>query len=135
MSSDSNNGNAVQAGATLTIRVIKSFEYRTEKNVILHHIPLATTTGAQLKEMVRAHIAAASGFAPYRNLVLDTLKLYVKAHEFKSQHLIINLDDGPDLMVRDDVSLAEQGLAHETEVSFYNQAAFDAYKQHPETKW
>ena len=37
---------------TLTIRLIKSFEYRTFKNVVLHELSPQTTI-AQLKEMVR----------------------------------------------------------------------------------
>lgn len=39
--------------ATLTIRVIKSFEYRTERSLVLHHINLEQTTVAQLKDKVR----------------------------------------------------------------------------------
>ena len=39
--------------ATLTIRVIKSFEYRTEKSLVLHNINLETTTVAELKEIAR----------------------------------------------------------------------------------
>ena len=39
--------------ATLTIRVIKSFEYRTEKSLVLHHLNLEQLTVGQLKDMVR----------------------------------------------------------------------------------
>ena len=39
--------------ATLTIRVIKSFEYRTEKSLVLHHINLEEVTVGQLKDKVR----------------------------------------------------------------------------------
>ena len=39
--------------ATLTIRVVKSFEYRTEKHLILKNINCETTTVGQLKELVR----------------------------------------------------------------------------------
>ena len=39
--------------ATLTIRVIKSFEYRTEKSLVLHHVNLEETTVGQLKDKVR----------------------------------------------------------------------------------
>ena len=42
--------------ATLTIRVIKSFEYRTEKSLVLHHLNLETTTVGELKETVRQGI-------------------------------------------------------------------------------
>lgn len=39
--------------ATLTIRVVKSFEFRTEKSLVLHDINCETTTVGQLKELVR----------------------------------------------------------------------------------
>ena len=39
--------------ATLTIRVIKSFEFRTEKHLILRDVNCETTTVGQLKDMVR----------------------------------------------------------------------------------
>lgn len=37
----------------LTIRVIKSFEYRTTKNVLLPHVNARETTVGQLKDLVR----------------------------------------------------------------------------------
>lgn len=40
--------------AVLTIRIIKSFEYRTTKNLILAHTDLENMTVGQLKELVRA---------------------------------------------------------------------------------
>lgn len=42
--------------ATITVRVIKSFEYRTERNLILHKLNLETTTVGGLKEIVRQGI-------------------------------------------------------------------------------
>lgn len=42
-----------RTNATLTIRIVKSFEYRTEKHLILHNINCETTTVGQLKELAR----------------------------------------------------------------------------------
>lgn len=39
--------------ATITIRIIKSFEFRTEKNLVLHHINFETTTVDDLKKLAR----------------------------------------------------------------------------------
>lgn len=36
--------------ATITVRVIKSFEYRTAKSLVLHHVDLAQTSVAELKQ-------------------------------------------------------------------------------------
>lgn len=38
--------------STITIRIIKNFEYRTIKNLVLQHINLETTTFKELKELI-----------------------------------------------------------------------------------
>lgn len=39
--------------ATITLRVIKSFEYRTERSLVLHMLNLEITTVGELKDMAR----------------------------------------------------------------------------------
>ena len=39
--------------ATLTIRIIKSFTFRTERSLVLHNVNLVTTTVVQLKEIAK----------------------------------------------------------------------------------
>ncbi|KAI8353928.1 hypothetical protein B0O80DRAFT_426751 [Mortierella sp. GBAus27b] len=91
----SNTLNPVTA-ATLTIRVIKSFDYRTYKNVILHSVDLTTTTVAKLRE----------------DIMQNTLKLYTKAHGAKTMNLIINMDHDEDWILADDnKTLADYGIA------------------------
>ena len=42
--------------ATLTLRIIKSFEYRTEKSLVLHGVNLESTTAGELKDIARQGI-------------------------------------------------------------------------------
>ena len=42
-----------KTSATLTLRVIKSFEYRTEKSLVLHEVNLEETTVGRLKEIAK----------------------------------------------------------------------------------
>jgi len=42
-----------KTSATLTLRIIKSFEYRTEKSLVLHDVDLETTTVGRLKEVAK----------------------------------------------------------------------------------
>jgi Uncharacterized conserved protein (DUF2340) len=74
--------------ATLTLRIIKSFEYRTEKSLVLHGVNLETTTvgelmdiarqgilfprSAELHELLNVAVQAQSGWKPYRNVVLGS---------------------------------------------------------------
>ena len=84
----------VATDSLLVIRVIKSFPYRVVKNLVLSHVDLTITTVKDLKQQITNGISTArssfigeiqkrSEFKSFRNLVYDTLKIYVKAHEFK----------------------------------------------------
>jgi Uncharacterized conserved protein (DUF2340) len=42
-----------QTNATITVRIIKSFGFRTERSLVLHNVNLITTTVAELKEMAK----------------------------------------------------------------------------------
>lgn len=42
-----------KTAATLTVRIIKSFKFRTEKSLVLHDVNLLTTTVADLKERAK----------------------------------------------------------------------------------
>ncbi|KAF9119679.1 hypothetical protein BGW39_000123 [Mortierella sp. 14UC] len=127
---------APSTAATLTIRVIKSFEYRTSKNLILHNIDLTATTVGQLRAMIIEMVKTTPGWKPYQNVVLDTLKLYTKAHGAKSMNLIINMDhDAEGIMSDDDEILANHGIENETEISIFNRELYEAFKKHPDIKW
>ncbi|KAI0792929.1 hypothetical protein C8Q75DRAFT_751942 [Abortiporus biennis] len=121
--------------ATLTLRIIKSFEFRTEKSLVLHNVNLEETTVGQLKELARQAVHTQPGWKPYRNVQLDTMKLYTKAHGAKTSNLIINLDHDEWLLSDDSRILADLGFENETEVSFFNRELYEQFKVHPETKW
>ncbi|KAK7472581.1 hypothetical protein VKT23_000694 [Stygiomarasmius scandens] len=124
-----------KTSAIITIRIIKSFQYRTERSLVLHDLNLETTTVGQLKDIARQAIQTQPGWKPYRNVTLDTLKLYSKAHGAKTTNLIINLDHDDWILDDDSKTLADVGFENETEVSFFNRELYEAFKQNPETSW
>ncbi|KAH9951409.1 hypothetical protein B0H21DRAFT_718907 [Amylocystis lapponica] len=124
-----------KTSATLTLRIIKSFEYRTERSLVLHNINLETTTVGELKNIARQAVQMQPGWKPYRNLVLDTVKLYTKAHGAKTTNLIINLDHDEWILDDDAKTLAECGFENETEASFFNREAYRNFQANPEIKW
>jgi len=121
--------------ATITVRVIKSFEYRTERSLVLRKLNLEATTVGGLKEIVRQAVQTGPAWRPYRNAVLDTLKLYTKAHGAKTTNLIINLDHDDWILEDDDKTLTDIGLENESEVSFFSRKAYDSFKLSPEVRW
>ncbi|KAJ1984999.1 hypothetical protein H4R33_004192 [Dimargaris cristalligena] len=103
----------------VTVRLIKSFEYRTFKNVVLKNIDFAQTTVGDLKKQIQH----------------DTLKIYTKAHGSKTNNLIVNLDRD-DWVLKNDADMLDYcGIANETELSYFNRAAFEEFKKNPEVKW
>lgn len=124
-----------KTSATLTLRIIKSFEYRTEKSLVLHDINLEATTVGRLKEIAKESIQTQPGWKPYRTVDLDTMKLYTKAHGAKTTNLIINLDHDDWVLDDDSKLLVDIGFENETEVSFFNRELFEAFKANPETRW
>ncbi|KAJ3094884.1 hypothetical protein HDU97_007513 [Phlyctochytrium planicorne] len=122
------------SGILVTIRLIKSFEYRTTKNMIIKDLDPTVITFGRLKEIIQERIANESAFKVYRNVPMDTFKLYFHSHGTKSQNLIINLEH-EDKFLQDGTTLAEEGIDNETEISFFNLEAYLAFKNHPETKW
>ncbi|KAK6505351.1 hypothetical protein TWF481_007256 [Arthrobotrys musiformis] len=121
--------------ATITVRVIKSFPYRTCKNLVIRGLDLTGVTVGEFKARAGSDVKTLSGWKPYQNVEFDAMKLYTKAHGTKTQNLIINLDR-PDWMFDDDSkTLAEVGCEHETEVSFFNRAAYEEYLADPVNKW
>nr|CAG8509136.1 5725_t:CDS:2 [Entrophospora candida] len=121
--------------STLTIRVIKNFEYRTVKSIVLSNINLETTTVSQLKKILIEKINTTSKFAPFRNVIYDTLKIYTKAHGFKNQNLVINTDHDEWLLNNENETLISYDIENETELSFFNYEAYNNYKSHPDQKW
>ncbi|KAI8922631.1 hypothetical protein BC831DRAFT_429879 [Entophlyctis helioformis] len=131
---DADTGSCPPSGMTLTIRLIKSFEYRTTKNLVLHNIQSDMLVG-DLKALVVSKIKTTPGFKPYLTTVFDALKLYVKAHGSKAMNLIINLDHDEDYFMDDSKPLQDYGVENETEMSLFNLSAYEAYKKNPEVKW
>ncbi|KAJ1976164.1 hypothetical protein H4R34_004083 [Dimargaris verticillata] len=124
---------------TLTVRLIKSFEYRTFKNIVLRDVDFAHTTAGELKARIQTEIHTASGMKPFRTVPYDTLKIYTKAHGAKmanqTNNLIINLDNNEWILSNDHDMLDYHGIGHETEISYYNREAFEQFKHNPEVKW
>ncbi|KAG6865875.1 hypothetical protein C0991_010956 [Blastosporella zonata] len=146
------NNTRPKSSATLTVRIIKSFQYRTERSLVLHNLDLEHTTVAHLKDTAQNAVQTQSGWKPYRTVTLDTIKLYTKAHGAKArrilhiQHskpltplqttnLIINLDHDDWILDDDSKTLADCGFENETEVSFFNRELYEQFKLNPTTSW
>ncbi|KAG5438693.1 hypothetical protein PCANB_002413 [Pneumocystis canis] len=120
--------------ATITIRLIKSFVYRTIKYLILHEVNLEQTTVYELQQRIQKEIKTRSEFNTYATYPFDTLKIYAYAHKTKTSNRVINLDH--DEWILDPImTLATCGIQHETELSFFRMSDYEQFKACPEEKW
>ncbi|KAI8052799.1 hypothetical protein BDF22DRAFT_487832 [Syncephalis plumigaleata] len=119
--------------AIVTVRLIKSFEYRTFKNLLIRDVN-PNQTVSEFKEQIRALMKVTSGMKPFLNIHYDTLKLYTQPHGSKTNNLIINLNNDEWIM-EDNKLLSEYGIENETEISFFNREAYETFKNDPQVKW
>ncbi|KAJ7191079.1 hypothetical protein GGX14DRAFT_579310 [Mycena pura] len=123
-----------KTSATLTVRIIKSFAFRTERSLVLHNVNLETTTVGELKDKARTVVASEPGWKPYRNVVLGPPTLGV-AHGAKTTNLIINLDHDEWMLEDDNQLLADLGFENEIEVSLFNRELYAQFQADPQTSW
>ena len=87
-----------RSSVTLTVRIIKSFQFRTQRSLVLHNIDLDTTTIGQLKDTARqgkcladsqipisipcpsVAVLSQSGWKPYHNVVLGASLQQPESH-------------------------------------------------------
>lgn len=121
--------------ATITVRCIRSFEYRTIKNHVFKNMDLTKVTVGQLLGEVKSIAQTAPGWRPYRTVNFDTLKIYTHAHLTKTQNLAINLDHEDWILFDHNKTLAECGILNETELSCFNMELYRQYEANPVDKW
>lgn len=124
--------------ATITLRFIRSFEYRTVKLFVLRNIDLTTSTPRTLLDQARKIAATEGGFRPYRTVVFNSAKIYSQAHLTKTQNLAINLDHEDWILTNPeklDSSLYSLGVLNEAEISIYNEDAYLQFAANPVQKW
>ncbi|XP_022304395.1 UPF0538 protein C2orf76 homolog isoform X1 [Crassostrea virginica] len=121
--------------ATVTVRLIRSFEHRNLKHVVYHDVDLSQNTKV-FKDFVRNDILTRPGLPPpFKKYSYDTLKISHKAYGTKSNDPVINLEDDENLILKDEHTLKENGIENETELSFFRLEDYLVYKENPHLVW
>ena len=126
--------------ATITVRLIKSFEFKNFRNVVFHSLDLTALNLADLEKLTRDRISAspllARLFPAASPVPLDTFKRYYTRHSAKTNNAIINVGEDEKLVIFDFTKkLAELGMTHETEISWFNWDSYIKYCNDPTFKW
>lgn len=119
-----------QEGVIVTIRLIRSFEHRNIRHLVLRHVDLDWTAG-QLMERVRGELVNSSNNLPppFRKFHYDTLKIEHQPHGAKTNDPVINTEHDDLLLLRPESTLKETGVKHETELSFFVLKDYTEYKK------
>ena len=122
--------------ATITVRLIKSFEYRNIRTITLRDVDLSQSV-RDLQSRIREHVGKSHDLAPpVRNHGYDTLKISHQAHGSKTSDTAIDTTNDDETLLRDvDRTLIKSGVKDQTEISFFKWTEYEAYKLNPTHKW
>lgn len=93
-----------------------------------------TTHAVYASARCGAEIATTPALAPYRGVAYDTLKIFHKAFQAKPDNPVVDLAHDERILVPE-AALYEQGVEHETVLSYFNRAAFETYRRNPVVRW
>lgn len=120
---------------TITIRLIRSFEHRNIRNLVLHDVSLDQKVEDLTKAIWERINATTNLPPPFRNFSFDTLKIETHAHGAKTNDPVINREDDAKLVLKPHQLLRDCGIKHETEISFFKKEDYLKYKEKPELVW
>ena len=119
----------------VTVRLIRNFEYRTIRTIPIREVESQQTVDQFIARLL-LEVKSVKGIPPpFKTHPYDTLKISHQAGSFKANDIVINLEDDELLILPGGKTLEECGVIAETELSFFNRAAYQAYKLNPVKKW
>ncbi|XP_072253901.1 UPF0538 protein C2orf76 homolog [Leuresthes tenuis] len=125
----------MSAEAVVTVRLVRSFQHRNFKPVVLHGVQLDQSV-QDFMSLVRHDIATRAELPPpFRTFAYDTMKIIHQAHGAKTNELVMSLDDDEKLLLHEDQTLRAAGIANETEVAFFRKEDYGLYKANPQSAW
>lgn len=122
------------SSGTVTIRLVRSFEHRNIKHIVLHDVDFSQTVSS-FKEAIRKDLVSMQGIPPpFKKFTYDTLKISHKAHGAKSNDPVIDIENDQ-LILEDGVTLKEAGVGNETEISYFKMEDYRKYQANPHLVW
>ncbi|XP_068184810.1 UPF0538 protein C2orf76 homolog [Antennarius striatus] len=125
----------MSGGAVVTVRLVRSFEFRNFRPVVFKGVDLDQTVQDFIR-FVSREVASQPGLPPpIRNYSYDTMKIIHQAHGAKTNDLVMSLDNDDQLILLDGQSLRAAGVVNETELAFFRREDYIRYKAEPRSAW
>ncbi|CAG0913666.1 unnamed protein product [Notodromas monacha] len=115
------------AGVTLTVRVIRSFQHRNVRPIVLKNVDLNSCVEDFLALVKDSIGENASLPPPVKKYDYDSLKIEHKAHGAKTSDPLINTFDDDKLLLKPGKTLRQSGVENECEVSLFKWTDYVAY--------
>ncbi|NXP30892.1 CB076 protein, partial [Leiothrix lutea] len=121
--------------ATVTVRLVRSFEHRNMRFLVYHGVALDQTV-QEFIAFVTHHLSTSTGLPPsFKNYKYDTMKIIHQAHKSKTGELVVSLEDDDKLILKKDSTLKAAGVANETELAFFCEEDYRNYRANPVSAW
>ncbi|KAJ5066290.1 hypothetical protein M0811_03623 [Anaeramoeba ignava] len=117
----------------VTVRLIKNFEYRVIKYMILKDVD-ENLSIKEFRNLIDEEIQKNEKFLPFRTYQFNKLKLFSIPQQAKPNQLSINLNDDENLILNEEKTLKESGIVSESEISYFNFEAYEKFKKDPKFK-
>ena len=125
----------VETGCTVTVRLIRSFQHRSIRNIVLHDVDTSQLVSTFI-EYVSVNIKTNTNIPPpFRTYKYDAMKIQHQAFGAKTSDPAINTTNDEELMMKDDKTLAACGVVNETEISFFKMEEYREYQKNPQLVW
>ncbi|CAL8240840.1 unnamed protein product [Merluccius merluccius] len=119
----------------VTVRLVRSFEHRNFRPIVIRAVDLDQTVDEFISR-VKTDVATRDSLPPpFRNFGYDTMKIIHQAHGFKTNELVMSLEDDDTLILPPASTLAAAGVANETEMAFFSGKDYGLYKANPHAVW
>ena len=129
------SASASPTSATLTIRLIRSFEHRAVKNLVLYGVDL-TQTVSQLKREILSALPGETSLPPSSgNSAAALSRSSIKPTARKPTTRSSTKNDDETLILGEDAALVDCGVRNETTISFFNKQHYLDYKENPTLVW
>lgn len=100
------------SGVTLTVRLVRSFEYRNFRPMVFQSVSLEQTVHDFIQHVLK-DIETRSGLPPpFRKYHYDTMKIIHQAHGAKTNDLVMSLDDQDKPFLQENETLQAAGKIH-----------------------
>ncbi|UJR22539.1 hypothetical protein I4U23_025588 [Adineta vaga] len=133
MANNDNPGTSNENTMILSVRLVRSFEHRNIRNIILRSIDSSgQMTGSELKQRILTMLPNEKLPPPFKTFAFDTLKIEHYPHQAKSNDVTVRRDGDDRFIIEDDKRLCDYNVVNGTEIAFFKRSDYEIYKKNPD---